>query len=187
MLCTQVWVKISSFHLSIRFHFFSKDSSEKSKKYKSSFSIYILFLTKWCFYDLHTMKYVSASLHLCKQIICDQAGKYFGILRGRSKIVCICNKRGGGAVKQQSEFSLIYVKLQNSIWIPGPSQPQPRAESFVLLFTVLSTSRQHGYGILETWMQVTSISTYLYNYGFLSILHRHFLEFYDFVLFFWKI
>ena len=62
------------------------------------------------------MKYVSASLHLCKQIICDQAGKYFGILRpGQSEIVCICNKRGGGAVKQQSEFSLIYVKLQNSI------------------------------------------------------------------------
>ena len=68
------------------------------------------------------MKYVSASLHLCKQIICDQAGKYFGILRpGHSEIVCICNKRGGGAVKQQSEFSLIYVKLQNSIWIPEPA------------------------------------------------------------------
>ena len=94
---------------------FQKIHQRNKKKYIQLPNIYILFLTKWCFYDLHTMKYVSASLHLCKQIICDQAGKYFGILRpGQSEIVCICNKRGG-AVKQQSEFSLIYVKLQNSI------------------------------------------------------------------------
>ena len=103
------------------------------------------------------MKYVSASLHLCKQIICDQAGKYFGILRpGHSEIVCICNKRGGGAVKQQSEFSLIYVKLQNSIWIPGPASASGREFCFGIhsfehqRVWLDNASRQRGYGISET-------------------------------------